>query len=259
MPAAPPQTTPAWQKCVAAFSAQHIERLATWRGYSVEFCHKLKESLLIGVFHERIAFPITDPQGEVVGCHHRPLGRDGQWFVTSFKRTKVTMLPYIVNVPQTKGVVTVFESQWDALAWLDKADWHGGGIDEIGCIATRGASNGKRIMDYCRPGATILAFGQNDEAGRKWLSRVVKVAKGEVRQVAIPAGKKDLNDWIRDGATVEELQTAILDGTVLKTAAEAAQDDSQETEADSAEDQAYEGTKPLETTKDGRIWVLLPP
>src|SRR5438445_781706 len=33
-----------WLACVAAFTKRHAERLAEWRGYSVEFCTWLKQS-----------------------------------------------------------------------------------------------------------------------------------------------------------------------------------------------------------------------
>ena len=256
----PAKITPAWQKCVDALSTHLMEQLAVWREFTVEFCQKLKENRLIGIFNNRIAFPIAAPSGEVTACHHRPLAGEGEWCVTPFKGTKAPMFPLIVNDPLSKDMVAVFESQWDALAFMNMADWHNGGIDEIGCIATRGASNGGRIKDYCRPGARIIAFSQNDEAGQKWLSRVVKAARGEVSQVVIPPGIKDFNDWTRAGATLEDIETAILNGPVLKPIADVAQNDGQECEPDSAqaEDAAYEGIKPLETTKDGRILVLLP-
>jgi hypothetical protein len=36
-----------WRACVEAFTDKHIERLARWRGYSVEFCRWLKENGLV--------------------------------------------------------------------------------------------------------------------------------------------------------------------------------------------------------------------
>lgn len=251
--------TPEWKKCVEAFTNSHIENLASWRGYSHEFCQTLKERLLIGIFNNRIAFPIAEHSGEIVGCHHRPLAKDGDWCVTPFTKMRVRMRPYIINEPQTKDLVAVFESQWDLLAFLNKAEWHTGGIPDFGCIATRGASNGKSFKEYCRPEAKIAAFSQNDEPGKMWLSRVVKVANGNVVEVASPAGMKDLNDWTRAGATLEDIYVAISSGPILKSATKMPQNDREEVEADSAEDDgaAYEGIKPKETTKDGRILVLL--
>jgi hypothetical protein len=257
-PATPP-VTPAWQKCVDALSSQHTEQLASWRGYTIEFCQKLKENRLIGFFNNRIAFPIANEKGEVIGCHHRPLARDGQWCVTPLTDEKIHMFPYIVNEPQTKETVAVFESQWDMLAFMDKADWQNGELADIGCIATRGASNGSRIKDYCRLETKIIAFGQNDKAGINWLSRVAKVCKGTLCQIAIPAGKKDLNEWTLAGAKWEEIEAAVLVGNVLKSTTDATQNVGQEcaTDSEQAEDAAYDGIKPLETTKDGRILVHL--
>ena len=47
-----------WQRCVDAFSAKHLERLADWRGYSIEFCSWLKQSRLVGLYDNCIAFPV---------------------------------------------------------------------------------------------------------------------------------------------------------------------------------------------------------
>src|SRR5439155_706070 len=46
-----------WSKCVAAFTDRHIERLAKWRGYSIDSCSWLKQSRLVGLHDNCIAFP----------------------------------------------------------------------------------------------------------------------------------------------------------------------------------------------------------
>src|SRR5215470_17503930 len=43
-----------WQRCVDAFTDKHIERLAEWRGYSIEFCSWLKQSRLVGLHDNSI-------------------------------------------------------------------------------------------------------------------------------------------------------------------------------------------------------------
>ena len=50
-----------WHECVEAFTDKHLERLAKWRGYSIEICHWLKENGLVGLFNDCIAFPYTIP------------------------------------------------------------------------------------------------------------------------------------------------------------------------------------------------------
>ena len=66
-----------WQKCVDAFAGTHLERLAKWRGYSIEFCHWLKENGLVGLYDGCIAFPVHDRAGNVVAAHYRL--KDGSW------------------------------------------------------------------------------------------------------------------------------------------------------------------------------------
>ena len=39
-----------WKACVAAFTEEHVEQLAQWRGYSIEFCAWLKETGLVGLY-----------------------------------------------------------------------------------------------------------------------------------------------------------------------------------------------------------------
>lgn len=68
-----------WQRCVIALSADPRQKLADWRGYTVEFVVWLSARNLIGLFDgERIAFAVHDSQGEVIGCHFR-LKEDGTW------------------------------------------------------------------------------------------------------------------------------------------------------------------------------------
>ena len=250
-PAPTPKICPEWQKCVDALTDGHLQRLAEWRGYQVGSCKKIKERGLIGLWNGRIAFPITTFSGQVIGCHHRPLAEKGNWFVTSFEHLKIAMFPLLINDPLTKKLIAAFESQWDALSLLDLLGWPNDEALEIGFVITRGAMNGKIIQRCCLPDAKIVAFGQNDKAGKQWLSRIVKAAQGEVFHVQIPTEHKDLNDWIRAGAKWDDIQTAIqpIKEIVGNTG----------NEPDSIEaNSAYEGVAVQEIAKDGRIYVQLP-
>jgi hypothetical protein len=62
---------------VEAFTQEHIEQLAQWRGYSIEFCHWLKESGLVGLYDGCTAFPVNDRAGNVIAAHYRL--KDGSW------------------------------------------------------------------------------------------------------------------------------------------------------------------------------------
>ena len=76
--ATPPRSTPTfdWQECVEKFSAEHLERLSAWRGYSGEFCSWLKQSGLVGLIEHRIAFPVHE-NGQVVAAHVLWHAKDG--------------------------------------------------------------------------------------------------------------------------------------------------------------------------------------
>src|SRR4029453_8095720 len=66
-----------WRACVEAFTQGHLERLAKWRGCSIEFCHWLKENGLVGLYDGCIAFPVHDRAGNVIAAHYRL--KDGSW------------------------------------------------------------------------------------------------------------------------------------------------------------------------------------
>src|SRR6266542_2581006 len=65
-----------WPACVGAFTAQHVEHLAKWRGYSREFCEWLRNSALVGLCEGQLAFPVHDC-GNVVAAHVRQ--KDDSW------------------------------------------------------------------------------------------------------------------------------------------------------------------------------------
>src|SRR5207249_2565919 len=66
-----------WQACVEAFTEKHVQWLAKWRGYSIEFCRWLRENGLVGLFNGCIAFPVHDRAGNVIAIHYRL--KDGAW------------------------------------------------------------------------------------------------------------------------------------------------------------------------------------
>ena len=259
---APSPTIPnAWKKCVADLGSETLQRLAEWRGISLELWLKLKQLLLIGLFQGRVAFPITNSKGEIVGCHHRPLAGEGNWLVTPFGDAPVLMFPLTINEPQSKSCVFAFESQWDLFAFLDKADWYNGDTPDFGFVATRGAANGKRVAEVCQAQATVIAFPQNDLPGRVWLSRIAKACKGKVLQAKTPTEFKDLNDWARSGAEWDAIDNALNHAEVIREPLpQGANDVGQEEQSHTAgeDDCAYDGVAPMTTTKDGRIWVHLP-
>jgi CHC2-type zinc finger protein len=118
-----------WQRCVDAFTEKHLERLAEWRGYSGEVCSWLKESRLVGLHDNCIAFPVHDRAGKVVAVHYRL--KDGSW---RYYPQGAKVRPLVIGELIAGEPVHVFESQWDCFAFLDVSG------ERTGVIVTRGTA-----------------------------------------------------------------------------------------------------------------------
>lgn len=188
-----------WQPCVAAFTDNHLERLAKWRGYSIEFCSWLRERSLVGLYNGYAAFPVHDPAGDVVAAHYRL--RDGSW---RYHPQGVNVRPLVIGELPPGRAVHVFESQWDALAFMDVFDKRGG------IVITRGAGNGAFLSELVRERSSLYGWTQNDPAGNKWLKDICAKTDAVVRRVKIPEQHKDLNEWTRAGATRPDLFSAMM-------------------------------------------------
>src|SRR5262249_35443838 len=119
-----------WCACVHAFTENHVERLAKWRGYSIEFCSWLKERDLIGLYSGCIGFPVHDGAGKVVAIHYRLA--DGTW---RYYPQGAKVRPFVIGELAPGDTVHGFESPWDGFAFMD------GSGERHGIIITRGASN----------------------------------------------------------------------------------------------------------------------
>jgi hypothetical protein len=129
-----------WRGCVAALTDEHAAKLTTWRGYSADFVTWLRSRELVGLHEGKIAFPVHDEGGRVVAFHNRE--RDGTW---RYHPTGCKVRPLVIGDVQGADVALVFESQWDALAVMDKLSWHKKTVPGWCVVVTRGASNGKLV------------------------------------------------------------------------------------------------------------------
>ena len=75
-----------------AVTPAHLQELAEWRGYSLEFCLWLYQRALIGRYDDCIAFPMHD-SGSVVAAHYRL--EDGPWYV--HPKGVVAMRPLVIG------------------------------------------------------------------------------------------------------------------------------------------------------------------
>jgi AAA domain len=196
-----------WRECVEAFTDKHLERLATWRGYSIEFCYWLKENGLVGLYDGCIAFPVHDRAGNVIAAHYRL--KDGSWryFPQGTKARPLVIGELIRGDP-----VHCFESQWDAFSFMDISG------ERSGVICTRSASNGALVADLIQRSSTVYVWTQNDAASEKWQKDICGNTKGTVKRARIPEQFKDLNDWTRAGATDEDLLDAIVKVEIVREA-----------------------------------------
>jgi hypothetical protein len=204
---APKPTLPLdWERCVDEFTDKHLDQLAKSRGYSREFCQWLKDNKLVGIHEGCIAFPVHD-HNNVVAVHCR--SQDGKWRYFPIG-TKVH--PLVIGESLSGDTVHVFESQWDAFAFMDVSG------ERSGIIVTRGASSGAVAVGVIPQRAITYVWAQNDEPGEKLATDICAQTKATVKRVKIPAPHKDLNDWTRSGASCKDLLDAIVNAEIVREA-----------------------------------------
>ena len=202
-----------WRACVEAVTDKHIEWLAKWRGYSVEFCSSLKQDELLGVYNGRIAFPVYDRADNVVAVHYRL--KDGTW---RYHPEGTKVCPLVIGELVAGGWVCAFESYFDAFSFMYVFG------QRCGVIITRGAGNGALIAGLTTCGSTVFAWKQNDElkngkrAADGWLKDVATHAAAKVLWPKTPEQFKDLNDWTRAGAAPEDLVAAMQNAETVRGA-----------------------------------------
>jgi hypothetical protein len=188
-----------WRADVDAFTDRHVERLANWRGYSLEFCEWLKDNALVGLHEGQLAFPVHDADGNVTAAHVR--AKDGSWrYAPKGRKTH----PLVIGELDHPDTVHVFESQWDAFALMDVSG------ERSGIIITRGAGNGVLVVSLIPEGSNAYLWTQNDAAGDKWQEDICANTKTVFKRARISAPHKDLNEWTKAGATSDDLLGAIV-------------------------------------------------
>lgn len=203
-----------WQASVDAVTEKQLEQLAKLRGYSVDLVDELHVQKLIGIYDGKIAFAVVDHDRQIIGAHVW-LREKRQWF---FKPDGIHTTPMTFGELHKCDCVHVFESQWDAFAFIDKT-----GIWD-GIIVTRGAANGRLVAGLIKDGATVYLWLQNDlpdlktgkAPGEEWSKSVCEHTPQScvIKLVKIPA--HDLNDWTRDGASATDLLDAIKNAGTLR-------------------------------------------
>ena len=193
-----------WDKAVASFSSDHAAKLCEWRGFSPDFVKWLHGQELIGVHNGCFAFPVHDTKGEVSRIHYR---LEKGW--AYHPKGGGDSSPLVIGNPIHAAHTLAFESQWDALAILDKLDAHNPDNEGIySAFITRGATSNTNLSKLAIP--HLIAFPQNDPPEKKskttgrtpaeeWLHKLQasKHAVTEFLVAETPGDHKDTNDWIR--------------------------------------------------------------
>jgi len=187
-----------WNECVRQLTTKDIESLATWRGYRTEFCEWLKQRRLIGLKDGLLSMPISIGEINagrwqfelVTGIHQRK--KDGSWRIYGG-----SMAPLVIEGASKLTRQYIFESQWDAFAFLDAL----GDQADARLIITRGASNGALVAPFNLSLPTTIVM-QNDEVkngkapAESWALKVeATLDKTPCKKLYPPKEHKDLNDW----------------------------------------------------------------
>jgi hypothetical protein len=190
-----------WPACVAT-----LGEVAAWRGLSVELVQWLKDQSLVGFYPElvadgrtyknRLAFPMHDDDGRVVGVHHVAIGEKDF-------RTIGNTRPLVIGDAKAARWI-VFESQWDAFAFMQELEFHKYEAS-YAVLITRGASNGK-FTSIIPTSAEAIIVMQNDEPKKdgtipseEWLEKVKVDCPARLKVARPPAEVHDCNDWLKRG------------------------------------------------------------
>lgn len=225
-----------WDECVAAFDDRSATDFAKSRGLSAEGVEWLRSMKLIGLHDTRhgkaLAFPVHDENGIVIAAHVRNKTKttDGKpieppppkWQYRYLNEgddqaPKPGTRPWIIGNLATATRVWVFESQYDALAVLDRlemlrmeAEW-----PHIAILITRGAGNGGLAGKAAMEGKTLILWPQNDPTNERtkknpaeeWVKAILEIAGGlRVRRVSTPKEYEDPNDWLQKNPDVNRDQ-----------------------------------------------------
>jgi hypothetical protein len=200
-----------WVRYVANVTLDRREELHNWRGLSREYIDRLVAAKRIGALHNGgWALPVVH-EGKVVSAHCRSTDEKGNayWFYPQEycpSRLGIGIQPLVHGNLAKASTVYAFESPWDQMAVGDRLNLHRD--HGVATVSTRGAANASLLA--CVPQAVrIVLWPQSDEAGQKWLSDAQNTISSHPVSVArVPKGFKDVGDFIKGGASVEELRNA---------------------------------------------------
>jgi hypothetical protein len=205
-----------------------LERLARWRGWSVDYSRDLAAAGVIGLHDGRVCFPVADAQGVVIGRHvfqWPDMAGVKAWYAPGKNA------PLLIGAASLAGVQScnVIESQWDALALLCVRGWRGKVLNRP-FLVTRGTSVSPMLKSLLAGVETVLLWMQHDEPKKEgkappaeeWLQRCIALMPETVRdlkRVDVATGFKDWNDVLHaqgEAKTLEHVKAAAREGLMLE-------------------------------------------
>jgi hypothetical protein len=208
-PAANHNVTFDWShNCVAPLTPKELIRLGNERWYSRQFCTWLHDKKYVGLLHGDFAFPVQD-DGNILAAHSRvkakQVGEKDDWF---YFPTGIGPRLFVIGDLTKAKQVHIGESQWDMLALADRSDLFLN--QNHAFVATRGAGNAALCNGLLPEGVSVLAWPQNDEAGKRWLDDLSTKVRVQVARAIVPEQFKDLNEWTKAGASAEDIYAAFF-------------------------------------------------
>lgn len=224
-PAAPVRPEINWQGYLDRFNADVSAAIAKKRGYTQAFVDTLHRAGHIGATADYdVAFPIH-VGGRVVAAHtydYTETEKNKAWRVVPGGSQTLW------RIGDSEAALIIFESQWDAFAFMQLTGWlTTPGLQEAMSIwIVRGASNAKLLANQIRTGARpkIYVFEQRDSRptpdklspAEALTSSIATTLARRIHVWRSPAGIKDLNDWLREGAAPDTVATACEQATLYR-------------------------------------------
>jgi hypothetical protein len=192
-----------------ARAKKHVTDLSVFRGYTTEHSKFLIDLGLVGLTSRGDwATPVYDGDNSLVSEHIRR--KEGGW-VYSVKGAPVH--PLVVGDLSKAKIVYAIESEWDLFASMQLTEWDP--TKPIAFICTRGAYNARLIKGKFTDQATVIGCPQNDEPGKTWSDSIVEFANHDIRVLRTPQEYKDVNEWLKAGATGADFEKASQEAETL--------------------------------------------
>jgi hypothetical protein len=199
-----------WLRYVAAMTPERQSEFAQWRGLSPEYVEGLTRAKLIGAIKNGFALPVLRDDREIVSAHCRITTEEGKalwYYAPALSEIGMYVTPFVLGQWFKAQRVHACESPWDAMAIHERLRLYREPLTSV--IATRGAGNARLVQDYLFNAREVVLWPQNDEPGQQWM-HVARSVAGSCRVLLAktPADHGDVGEWVKAGATADDLRRA---------------------------------------------------